>query len=417
MQAVLSRRKSGAGYPRQFWLLFWGVLFNRASVSILWPFLTVYMYQKLDVPLATVTLLMTARAVTSIGSTAVVSPIMDRFGRKRPMVWSLFAATAVFVAMSAADTIWAWLILLGLHGIVMPIFNNGVHAMVADIVPSEQRAPAYALVRMISNAGIAIGPVIGSTLALISFELIFLTTGFFYIILGVLVAVFIVETMPETLQSESTDHGAGYGTILKDRFFLVFCGIYLLVLMAYSQVFTLLPVYASENFGLMENEYSLFVTVNATMVVLLQYAVTRLTVRYRPQPVIVLGAIFYTVGLFSFVLDSSLLHFSISMAIITLGELIINPTAITLVANRAPIDMRARYLGILNLGYPVAAGIGPVIGGYLNDTVAPVAIWYGAGIMAASGLIGFFLLMRLTGQVERRESSTPVMTGETATGS
>jgi MFS family permease len=57
--------------------------------------------------------------------------------------------------------------------------------------------------------------------------------------------------------------------------------------------------------------------------------------------------------------------------------------------------MRARYLGLLELGYPIGSGIGPVIGGILNDTIAPVAMWYGAGMMALIATLGFFALSRI----------------------
>ena len=108
-----------------------------------------------------------------------------------------------------------------------------------------------------------------------------------------------------------------------------------------------------------------------------------------------LGAMIYAVGLFSFAFGSELWHFMLSVGIVTIGELIVVPTATTLVANLAPDNMRARYLGLLSLGYPIGSGIGPVIGGFLNDAIAPVAMWYGAGMMAVIGTIGFFVLSHI----------------------
>lgn len=392
---ILTKRKNNATYPRQFWLLFWGVFVNRASVSMLWPFLTIYMYQKLGVPLTTVTLLLTLRAVFSIASTSIVSPLMDRVGRRGAMIFSLVASAFVFMGMAAADSLPVWAILLAAHGVVLPIFNIGVNTMVADLVDTEHRAPAYALIRTISNAGIALGPLVGGALAIISFELIFLMTAFVYVILAVLVTWLIRETMPEQDPNKANEPGqGGYGFILRDKTFIVFMAVYTLTLMAYTQIFSLLPVYVSENFGLRENEYSLVITVNAAMVVFLQYAVTRITVKFPPYIMISLGAAIYSVGIFSIGWGYALPHFLISMAIVTLGELIINPTATTMVADIAPTAMRARYMGIFSLGYPVSSGIGPVIGGLLNDYVAPQAIWYGGGLMALIGAVGFALIAR-----------------------
>lgn len=121
---------------------------------------------------------------------------------------------------------------------------------------------------------------------------------------------------------------------------------------------------------------------------------TKYTDRFHPYMVITAGASFYAIGLYSVAFGTLLPHFLLSMAIVTIGELMVMPTASTVVANLAPDDMRARYLGILTLGWPIGSGIGPVVGGFLNDFVSPVAIWYGAGTMAAIGTVIFVILSR-----------------------
>jgi hypothetical protein len=39
-------RQATAGYPRQFGLLFWGMLISAAGGSTIWPFLTIYVRQR-----------------------------------------------------------------------------------------------------------------------------------------------------------------------------------------------------------------------------------------------------------------------------------------------------------------------------------------------------------------------------------
>jgi hypothetical protein len=57
---ILTRlRQATASYPRQFWLLLWGMLVNSSGGSMVWPFLTIYLRQRLAIPLTTVTLLLT----------------------------------------------------------------------------------------------------------------------------------------------------------------------------------------------------------------------------------------------------------------------------------------------------------------------------------------------------------------------
>ncbi|MBN1963340.1 MAG: MFS transporter, partial [Anaerolineae bacterium] len=78
----------------------------------------------------------------------------------------------------------------------------------------------------------------------------------------------------------------------------------------------------------------------------------------------------------------------------TLGELIVVPTATALAANLAPPDMRARYMGVFGLSYRVGSGVGPVAGGWLSDSVAPAATWYGAMICALTAAGGFLVMRR-----------------------
>lgn len=386
-------------YPAQFWLLFVGSFVTRSGASMIWPFVTVILRERLDIPLTTAALLLTVQAVTGLLSTLVVSSIMDKFGRKIPVLLGLAGAAASLFAMATADTLQQWVMLMAASGAVMPVFNNGVNTMIADIVSAERRSAAYALIRMIGNAGIAIGPVIGGiVVTLLSFEAVYFAVSGIHALLTLFVFLAIRETIPAAAtdtQARSAIQRAGYGAILRDGLFMGMFVMYMLVMLGNTQVFVLLPVYAKEVFGLVESEYSLLLSINAAMVVLLQYAVTRLCDRYRPLHVMGWSALIYAIGLGSVALGHDLPTFSLSMIIVTLGELMLMPTALTFIANIAPIDMRARYLGILGLSWPLGAGIGPVVGGYLNDNFSPVSTWLAASVMALMGALGFVLLSRM----------------------
>jgi MFS family permease len=133
---------------------------------------------------------------------------------------------------------------------------------------------------------------------------------------------------------------------------------------------------------------------NAAMVVLLQFLVTRLTERYRHMPVLAVGSLFYALGVGSVALGFSFPTFLLSMVILTIGEMIMIPTSTALTANLAPADMRGRYMSIYGLTWSIGFGVGPVLGGYLNDNLAPVAIWYAGLALGLAATLGFILLAR-----------------------
>jgi len=166
----------------------------------------------------------------------------------------------------------------------------------------------------------------------------------------------------------------------------------------------LLPVYAKEQFNIIESQYGFIMATNAAMVVLFQYFVTQRTKRHTSLPVLALGALFYGLGVGSVALGQSFGAFWLSMVIMTIGELIIAPTGTSFTANLSPPDMRGRYMGVYGLTWAVGMGIGPVIGGYLSDRIAPVAIWYSALVFGLIAALAFLLLSRLAPQPHREEA-------------
>jgi len=56
--------------------------------------------------------------------------------------------------------------------------------------------------------------------------------------------------------------------------------------------------------------------------------------------------------------------------------------------------MRGRYMSIYSLTMGVGQGIGPVMCGFLNDNIAPVAIWYGTMALGLLSSLVFFSIQR-----------------------
>lgn len=384
-----------ASYPSRFWLLAACHLLQRTGASFLWPFLSLIVAEQTGAPLERITALYSVQAVASLIGTSVISSLMDRYGRKRLMLAGLVGVSAVTLLLSQANTLEAWLVLIPLYGTLVPVFIIGANAMVADIVPQEQRTDAYAILRMGANLGISLGPTIGG--ALIARSHGFAYAGFIGLHLALLIPVglLISETLRLRTSEEQTAR-LGYGAILRDRPFVVFSAVFLLIELCTTMIFNLLAVYTKQQFGIQENQVGAIVGLNALMVVCFQVFITRQTRRWPPYLMLALGAVFYALGTSSYAIATQFEHFLAGMVIITLGEMIAMPTATALVAHMAPPDMRARYMGIYSVMYTVAAGIGPLIGGQAALRFGPSAIWWSAAVMAGAGALGFVALHQRT---------------------
>jgi predicted MFS family arabinose efflux permease len=213
---------------------------------------------------------------------------------------------------------------------------------------------------------------------------------------GLMVTFLAKETLPQRdpNQARKVERFGGYGRILRDRQFMSFNLVFTLTQICAALIWVLLAVYAKQNYQVPENRYGFIPMTNALMVVFFQIWVTQKTKGHAPMGVLALGSLFYALGVGSVVLGGGFWGFWTSMVILTIGELILSPTATTLAANLAPPDMRGRYMSLYGLTWNVAAGIGPVLGGLLNDNISPVAIWYGGALVGMVATLGFVLLSR-----------------------
>jgi MFS family permease len=393
---VLDRIRGTIGsYPRPFRILFCGTLVNSAGSSMVWPFLTIYVRELLGIPLTAVTLLFTLNSVAGLVAMSFVGPAVDRFGRKSAMVVGLAVSCLVLLSMSRAQTFVAWGILMAMWGAFGPLYRVGADAMVADLTPPERRAGAYSLLRVVSNLGVAIGPAVGGFITSASYTVAFYIASSAQALFAALVGLGTRETLPRRAQVVGQPRASGgYGPVFRDRRFLAFCGVFTLATMPAALMMVLLAVYAKENFQVPESQYGFIMATNALMVVLFQYSVTKASAPHQPLHVLALGALLYGVGAGSVALGHGFWGFWASIVVLTFGELLLAPTGTAFAANLAPAHMRGRYMGLYGLSWGMSIGIAPVIGAWLNDNVAPAAIWYAGLAMGLAAALAFLALGR-----------------------
>ena len=392
-------------YPRQFWLLFWGMLLSTIGASMIWPFLTIYASERLELPLTQTASLVTINSASSLIMTFVAGQITDRAGRKKVMVISLITNAILYFFLSSANTYVQFATLMALLGASNPLYRVGANAMLADLIPPEKRADGYAIIRLSDNAGVAIGPSIGGFIAAASqfFAFYIAASGLF--LYGLVLLFFAVETLPQytkDVQISDFDQGS-YKSVFKDIPFISFVANSTLGLLANSLMWVLLPVYATQVLNIPKQMYGFLPTTNAFMIVLFQVMITRWTKRYRPLRMTALGMLFYAIGVGSVALGSNFWGLWISMIIITIGEMIIVPTGSAYVANISPEHMRGRYMGIYSLTWSLSIGIGPLLGGILSDNYGPSATWIGGLVIGLTSMSLFFVIERI---FTNRESQT-----------
>ncbi len=358
------------------------------SVSFVWPFLTIYISEQTQTNLTVTSLMFTLQALASILSINYTSTIMDVYGRKPMMVAGMAMNAILLWIMSITTSIHSWSVLMICYGIINPVFTVGANAMVADIIPKDLRPRAYAIFRISINLGISIGPLMGGWLMTYnSSQFTFIISGCVLLVLSLMLVIFIDETL--SIKLKKIDEEINKIKIFSDKLFVKILIAYTLSLIGFIQMFFLLPIYLKRHFQILEDQSSILFSVNASIVILLQYWITKRCEKINPLILMIVGALIYSVSIYSVAFNEVFYMFVLSMVLLTLGELVINPTITTFVSNIAPDHMRARYMGMLDMVFRASLGIGPLIGGLANDLFYPQMIWNVSGFAAFLGAVCF----------------------------
>lgn len=385
-------------YPRQFWLIAFGLLFSSAGSSMIWPFQLIYISKTLTLPISSVATLISISSFTGLAVSFIGGAIADRFGRKLIMFLAQAAHGLAYILMSHAGTYAGFVLPMTIMGAAMPFYSIGSDSMMADIIPSEKRTGAIAILRMINNAGIAIGPAIGGLIVTRSY-----TTAFYMAAGGMLsYSLLLLVAVRETLQRQPANQPSaprerlgGYNRVFSDGGFMTFVAAVTLGMIAPLMMWTLLSVYINKYFGIPENLYSWMPITNALMCVFVQYPVTMFTRRMRTKDAIALGMLVYALGVGSVAIMTGFWGFWFSMVVMSMGELILVPTASKYVADLAPQDLRGRYMSIYWFTWGLSRAVAPMVGGFLHDSIAPQAIWWGGLLIGLTSTSILFLLSRL----------------------
>ncbi len=392
-------------YPRQFWLLMAGSLIFTTGASLVWPFLSIYIQEKLDIPLRYSTLLISLRAVSGIiASFFFAGTFADRFGRRFLILASLCGGFIYYVGLKQSDQLWHFSLLMIFWGILDIFYPVGINAMIADLIPQENRLEAYSVLRVVYNSGYAVGPILGGIMAAKSYDRIFIVAAIGYAVSFVIMFFFTKETLKEEnrmIPADGSKTFSGISVVMKDKLYITSVFLNGMIYITSAGVFNLLSLYSGQNFGIPENQISYVFTVNALMCVTLQLPVIRMIRGKKPLALMSISGFLYALSVSSIALVDQVWWYCLCMAVMTTGELIMSPTMSDIAANLAPADARGRYMSVLSLARPFGQGVGPAFLGFVNDMISPRMMWVSGAMFAAAASAAFYYMDRNKGDSDR----------------
>jgi MFS family permease len=396
---VTGLRKEFGGFDRRVWTLFTARTIDGAGFSFMYPFLAIYLHDQLHISMSVVGLILLVAAGAGAVGNLVGGEIADAYGRKRIMAVSIIARGLVFVVIGAyiagaVDLFWLT-ILVAVNFFLGSTFEPANNAMVADIAEPGRRLEVYGLLRVGMNLGWIIGPMAGGVLASISYSLIFYSSAVLCFIAGLIITIWIRESRP-TPGAESATGWKGSSAIFRNGSFIFFCAMCLLVFIMAGQMTSTFPVFAKDSAGLNELSIGIIFGITAVLVVLVQFPISRYIGKFKTSHVMAAGAIVYTVGFMAIGLTRDFWLLTLAMSVVTVGEMIVSPASMNLVASMSPEATRGRYMGVFGLFASFGWSSAPFVGGVMVDLIQDQTLfWMAVGIFGVLSAVGFLALTRM----------------------
>jgi MFS family permease len=385
-------------YPRQFWILILGSFIDRLGGALLFPFFTLYITRKFGVGMTTVGVIFGVFSVSSVVGSMFGGALSDRLGRKGLLLFGLVMSALSSLVMGSVNDLGLFLAVVVFVGVLADSAGPARQAMVADLLPEGQRAQGFGILRVVINLSVTIGPMIGGLLAARSYMLLFVSDAVTSLITAGIVYVALQETRPgaasgeEVSQETMAQTFGGYVQVLRDAAFGWFLAASVLMVLVYMQMNTTLAVYLRDSHGISVQGFGYILSLNAAMVVLFQFPITRWISKYRSLVVMAVGTLLYAVGFAMYGFFSTYILFLGAMVVITVGEMFTAPVGQAIAARLAPEDMRGRYMAVFGFSWVLPTAVGPLLAGLVMDNADPRWVWYGAGILGLVAAAAFYLL-------------------------
>jgi MFS family permease len=384
-------------FPGQFWILVGATFIDRLGGAMLFPFFTLYMTSKFGISMTQVGIFFGLFAISSVVGSMIGGALTDRFGRKGMLLFGLTMSALSAILMGITNQIEIFLVVVIVVGMLADAGGPAQQALVADLLPEEKRAEGFGILRVVFNLAVVIGPLIGGLLATRNYLLLFIADAIASMITAAVVFFALKETHHPKIEEGEPQESilqtfAGYGVALRDKAFVWFLGASALMVLVYIQMNTTLAVFLRDNYGVNEQGFSYILALNAAMVVLFQFPITRRVSRYRPLLVMTAGTLLYAFGFAMYGFVSLYFFFLLAMVIITIGEMMVSPVGQAIVTQFAPEEMRGRYMAVFGFSWVIPFAIGPLLAGLVLDNLNPNWLWYAAGLLGIVAAAGFYLL-------------------------
>ena len=343
------------GFSREIWILTIITFINRAGTMVL-PFLSKYLKEDLNFTYGEVGWIMVAFGCGSMLGSWLGGKLSDKIGFYKVMVFSLFTSGTFFFVLQYITSFWG--LCFGMFTIMTlaDMFRPAMFVSLGAYAKPENRTRSLTLVRLAVNLGFAAGPALGGLIIMgIGYQGLFWVDGSSCII-AILIFALLVKEKKKATQQDTHNSILEVASVFKDKVFWIFLFVSFVTAMIFFQLFTALPLYHSEQFGLSEFQTGLLMTLNGLLIFALEMPIVSYFERKQKGKlkIIFWGALMMGFSFYTLLIDFWAGMLIVSMILISIGEIFAFPFSNAFAMSRAPLGHEGRYMALYTMSFSLA---------------------------------------------------------------
>ena len=343
------------GFTREIWILAIITFINRAGTMVL-PFLSKYLKEDLHFTYNQVGWIMVSFGLGSMLGSWLGGKLSDKIGFYKIMIFSLFTSGVSLFLVQYITTFWALCSAMFVLMTIADMFRPAMFVSLGAYAKPENRTRALTLVRLAVNLGFAAGPALGGLIIMgMGYPGLFWVDGASCII-SISIFALLVKEKKKATHDDKTESAPEIKSVFQDKIFWVFLFVSFVAAMIFFQLFTTLPLYHNEKFGLTEFQTGLLMTLNGIIIFSLEMPTVGFVERkgFQKLKIITLGSFVMASSFFLLLINVWAGILVISMICISIGEILVFPFSNAFALSRAPKGQEGRYMALYTMSFSLA---------------------------------------------------------------
>lgn len=393
------------GFRREVWILALITFINRAGTMVL-PFLSKYLKENLHFSYSQVGWIMVAFGIGSMLGSWLGGKLSDKIGFYKIMIFSLFTSGILFFGLQYIRTFWGLCIGMFVLMAIADMFRPAMFVSLSVYAKPENRTRALSLIRLAINFGFAAGPMLGGLIIIgIGYQGLFWIDGSTCILAILLFALLVKEKKKIPIHPEESKVLVAPKSVFKDKPFWVFLFISFTSALLFFQIFTTLPLYHHEQFGLSEFQTGLLISLNGILIFMFEMPFVSFFERKQvnKMKIIFWGAFLMSISFYLLLFNAWAGILVITLIIVTFGEIFSFPFSNAFAMGRAPRGQEGRYMALYTMSFSLAHIVSSKLGLEIIGHFGYVTNWF---IMGTFGLVAMLFSVWLQRILKKENSIT-----------